>query len=137
MTKYDPKFCQELVECGKKGLTVAQAAMEMGVSRRVLFNWRDTHPEFSEAWEDYVDASQAHWEKIAHSAVFNSKDYNGNLITWQLMKRFPKDYQENKQKVEISGDPDGAPVKMEVSNAVSSAILALKAWKETQEDKED
>lgn len=119
----------KLVECGHKGLTVAQTARELGIARRIMFNWRQNNPEFAEAFEDYKDACQAHWEDMGKQVIMN-KDLNGNMWSWQMLKRFPDDYGQEKQKIELSGDPEGAPIKVEVNNAVEAAIAALRAHKE-------
>lgn len=49
--KYDPKFCQMLVDHGKKGLDFESFAAEIGVSRQTIYDWEKRFEEFEEAKE--------------------------------------------------------------------------------------
>ena len=49
---YDPKYCEEVVALGRIGKSIEQIAANLNVSLRVLYDWRDKHPEFLHALED-------------------------------------------------------------------------------------
>lgn len=48
---YDPKYCNMLIDHGKKGLDFESFAAEIGVSRQTIYDWEKKHVEFEEAKE--------------------------------------------------------------------------------------
>jgi|SRR5271166_2028205 len=50
-SKYDPAFCDQVIELMKEGLSFGAVAGALGVSRRTIYEWADEHPEFSHTKE--------------------------------------------------------------------------------------
>ncbi len=48
-TKYDPRFCEALIEDAQAGLSLTAFAGGIGVARSTINEWMEHHPEFSEA----------------------------------------------------------------------------------------
>lgn len=48
-TKYEPRFCDEVVSIMKTGLSLTAFAGEIGVARSTINEWMGSFPEFSEA----------------------------------------------------------------------------------------
>lgn len=48
-TKYDPKFCQQVIDTMNEGLSLSAFAGDISVSRSTINEWMGVHPEFSEA----------------------------------------------------------------------------------------
>lgn len=48
-TKYDPAYCDEVIECMGRGLSLTAFAGEIEVARSTINVWMAEHPEFSEA----------------------------------------------------------------------------------------
>ena len=108
---YDPKYCEEVIAYGKLGKSVEQIASILNVSLRVLYDWRDKHPEFLHALEDAKTYEQAWWEEQAVAYMVENKEsdrLNATLWSRSMAARFPKKYRES-VKQEITG-ADGAPL---------------------------
>jgi transposase len=48
-SKYEPEFCDQLLECMGQGFSLTAFAGEIGVARSTINEWIAAHPEFSEA----------------------------------------------------------------------------------------
>ena len=110
-SNYDPAFCEEVIDLGRKGKSVEQIASILNVSLRVLYDWRDKHEEFLHALEYAKELELAWWEDQAQSYMLEHKDaskLNTGLWSRSMAARFPKKYRES-VKQEITG-ADGAPL---------------------------
>lgn len=110
-SKYDPSFCERVIELGKLGKSIEQIACELGLSTRVMFKWRDEHEEFMHALSEAKEHEQSWWENIAQSYMIEDKDapkLNASIWSRSMAARFPKKYRES-VKQEITG-ADGAPL---------------------------
>lgn len=108
---YDPKYCEEVITLGRIGKSIEQIAANLNVSLRVLYDWRDKHPEFLHALEDAKTYEQAWWEEQAAAYMIENKEsdrLNATLWSRSMAARFPKKYRES-VKQEITG-ADGAPL---------------------------
>ena len=108
---YDPSFCDEVVELGRKGKSVEQIASILNVSLRTMYSWRDAHEEFLHALDDAKTYEQAWWEEQAAAYMVENKEsdrLNSSLWSRSMAARFPKKYRES-TKTEITG-ADGAPL---------------------------
>jgi len=108
---YDPKYCEEVIALGRIGKSIEQIAANLNVSLRVLYDWRDKHPEFLHALEDSKTYEQAWWEEQAVAYMVENKEsdrLNATLWSRSMAARFPKKYRES-TKTEITG-ADGAPL---------------------------
>lgn len=108
---YDPSFCDEVVELGRKGKSVEQIASILNVSLRTMYSWRDSHEEFLHALDDAKTFEQAWWEEQAAAYMVENKEsdrLNSSLWSRSMAARFPKKYRES-TKTEITG-ADGAPL---------------------------
>ena len=110
-SKYDPAYCEKVVELAKLGKSIEQICFDLHTPVRTLYEWRDRYPEFSQALTDAKDYEQAYWEMLAHTHIVETKDgpkLNANLWSRSMAARFPKKYRES-VKQEITG-ADGAPL---------------------------
>ena len=110
-TTYNPAYCEEVVALGKKGKSIEQICFDLNTPVRTLYEWRDRHPEFSQALEDAKAFEQAWWESQAHAYMVETKDgpkLNASLWSRSMAARFPKKYRES-TKTEITG-AEGAPL---------------------------
>ena len=108
---YNPAYCEEVVALGKKGKSIEQICYDLNTPVRTLYEWRDRHPEFSQALEDAKAFEQAWWESQAHAYMVETKDgpkLNASLWSRSMAARFPKKYRES-TKTEITG-AEGAPL---------------------------
>lgn len=127
-TKYDPSYCEKVIELGKLGMSVVEMASEIGVGRTTLErDWPEAHPEFSQALTHARECSQAWWESIGRVNLImapQSGTFQASVWSRSMAARFPNDWREN-SKVELSGANGGA-IKTE-SKVTISAEDAYKA----------
>lgn len=108
---YDPSYCDKVVALGALGKSVEQISSNLGVSCRVLYDWRDRYPEFLRALEEAKEAEQTWWEDQAQAYMLEHKDgakLNASIWSRSMAARFPKKYRES-VKQEITGE-NGAPL---------------------------
>lgn len=108
---YDPSYCDKVVELGALGKSVEQISSNLGVSCRVLYDWRDRYPEFLRAMDEAKEAEQTWWEEQAQIYMLEHKDgpkLNASIWSRSMAARFPKKYRES-VKQEITGE-NGAPL---------------------------
>ena len=108
---YNPAFCDEVVKLGAMGKSVEQISSVLGISLRVMYDWRDRYPEFLHALTEAKDLEQAWWEDQAQAYMLEHKDapkLNASLWSRSMAARFPKKYRES-VKQEITGE-NGAPL---------------------------
>lgn len=106
-SSYDPSFCDQVIELGKKGMSVVEMAAELGVHRETLEeNWPRDYPEFSEAFRIAKQCSQAWWESMGRVNLIMHKDsgtFNTGVWSRSMAARFPKDWREAKT-VDLAAD---------------------------------
>lgn len=80
-TMYKPEYCEKVIECMGKGLSVHAFAGEVGVSKDAVYAWRDKHSEFAEAIKIGRGKLHAFFEKMGLHAMagkipkFNASTY--------------------------------------------------------------
>lgn len=99
-SKYDPKFCEIVIQMGAEGKSKAQFAAYLQVSRPTLDHWIGTRDDFADAMAFAMTLAQAWWEDVGRMGVFNPM-FNANLWIWTMKNRFPADY---KDKHDIRGN---------------------------------
>lgn len=125
---YDPSYCDKVVELGRLGKSVEQISSNLGVSCRVLYDWRDRYPEFLRALEEAKEAEQTWWEDQAQAYMLEHKDgakLNASIWSRSMAARFPKKYRES-VKQEITGE-NGTPLL----TAIQVSFVAPKEVGET------
>jgi hypothetical protein len=110
-SKYDSKFCDEVIALGKIGKSVEAIGALLGVGTKTLYNWRDENPEFLHALDMAKEFELQWWEDIAQTHMVENKEsdrLNATIWSRSMAARFPKKYREQ-VKQEITG-ADGAPL---------------------------
>ena len=113
-SKYNPAFCDQVIELGKLGKSVEQIACELGLSTRVMYKWRDEHEEFMHAMEKAKEYEQYWWETIAQTHMIEEQGaakLNASIWSRSMAARFPRKYRES-IKQEITGS-DGGPLQIQ------------------------
>ena len=90
-----------VIECGKQGFSESEIAVAVGISRRTLKSWASPNhgshvPEFAEAFERALLASQAWWEAKARKGGIGTEPGMINAQVWKHVTscRFRADYAE-------------------------------------------
>lgn len=76
-SSYELKYCDKIVEAGKKGHSFTQFCASIEVSKRVVIDWRTKYPEFEAAYQDFVMHARAYWEKLGQEYVITVQEENG------------------------------------------------------------
>lgn len=103
--------CGQLIRMGRKGMSKAEMAAQLGVSVKTFDQWLDKYPPFLEAYELAVTFAEAYWSDLHTKALLGQIDVNVNLITKAMQARFSETWGE-KQRVEQTGK-DGGPIQIE------------------------
>jgi hypothetical protein len=82
MHKYDPAYCNKIIELASTGCNVHQLARGIGVSTATLYNWVTDYPEFAEAKEQAQTNYLAWLSDVANDNFLNR---NFNSRTHELM----------------------------------------------------
>ena len=119
-SKFDEKYCEEVLEAGRQGYSLTAFAGMIGVCRDTISEWKEVHPEFSAALKRHAAARTYCLESDLLRAE------NGPKVTsriFALKNAAPSEWRD-RQEHEHSG-PDGAPIAvMDVSDADRAKALA-------------
>lgn len=122
-TKYDPAFCEQIVEMGKAGFSYAEMANAFDVVRETLTEWTKVHPEFSAAVTRAKSASLAWWENEARNGINKGSAFNAALWAKSMSGRFPAE--PYRERTEVSG-PAGGPIQtVDVSGLTPEQLSVL------------
>ena len=78
------------------GASTTQAAHVAGVSRATLYRWRDSDPEFAQAWLESRDKSMEDLEVAAYKRAIQGND---RLLMFLLKSHMPLTYNKRQQPV--------------------------------------
>lgn len=107
-SKYDPVYCQQLVDHMSEGASVGSFAAEIDVARSTINQWAEQHEDFSEALSRGKAKAQAWWEKIGRRIAMG-EDGNATMCIFGMKNMGGDDWQDVTKR-ELTGK-DGAPVQ--------------------------
>ena len=116
-TKYDPSYCDLVIEDAKQGFSLSAFAGGIQVSRDTITGWREQHPEFDEACR----TAKLVRARFLETGIMK-EDIPGpamNARKFALVNCAEEDWRE-KQSVELSG-PNGGPIQSQ------SVVMGVKA----------
>ncbi len=118
-TKYDPSYCDSLIEAMAEGYSVTAWAGDIGVSRSRVNAWAEVHEDFREALNVGKAKRLKFWEKTAIAVAAKGTGGPGaaSVITFGL-KNMGGDEWSDTTKTEVTGK-NGTPL------APAVAIYAL------------
>jgi hypothetical protein len=119
-SKYDPAFCQDVIDMAREGKGWAHYASKFEIDRATLYDWAASHEEFSTALKRAKVLEQEWWEEQARSNL-RSKEFNANLWIKSAQARFRDDYTERKETA-LTG-ADGGAVKIESTSKIDARAL--------------
>lgn len=100
-SKYDPSFCELVVEHCKEGASLTSFAAEVGVCRDTVSEWMAVHEDFSVAASRAKAACAAWWERVSRQNALSGEG-NATLCVFGLKNMGAADWSD-KQQVEHSG----------------------------------
>jgi len=110
-SKYDPKFCETVIEVGEQGDTLAAMAEACDIHRETLNEWMKIHPEFSDAVKRGLQKAQVLWERSGLEMALGLKE-SGNPTTYifNMKNRFKDDWRDKHDFNHESEDRSMTPV---------------------------
>lgn len=128
-TKYDPSFCERVVELGKRGFSLCEIASDLMIVTATLSDWARKNKEFSAAMDLARQLSQAWWEEkgrayLVEGEIEGKGKINASLYSRSMAARFPDDWRENNKTI-IVGDKNQDPVRIDHNHDVTARLLKL------------
>lgn len=123
-TKYDPAYCEQVVELGKLGKSREQICATLHIGVHNMNTWEQAHEEFRRAIEESRLYALAYWEDIADrhmTEVPGGPRLNTGLWARSMSARFPAKYSD-RTKVEVTGK-DGGAIEVDHVHDFSKALL--------------
>lgn len=109
-TKYEQRFCDEVIEHMKDGASLTSFAAEVGVARSTINEWIDNQPEFSEAVKIGKARCAAWWEKLSRIGASGAAPVNPTLIIFGLKNMAAEDWREKQEIDHTTNGKDMMPV---------------------------
>ena len=122
-TKYDPKYCQLLLDHMAKGYSFETFVAVADVCRATLYNWLETYPDFKQAKEKAFARSLHYFETLAFDFLEKPQEHKGfhyGLWRFIMQNRFPAIYGDRKEKEGIVS-PETKPVPVRESEIILSS----------------
>lgn len=101
-TRYHPSHAQTVIDLMSNGYSLGAAAGRLGISRSMVTEWQERHPEFGAVVARARAASLFYWESKFIDAVERRDAGPGNMIMFALRNVGREDWKD-KQEIEISG----------------------------------
>jgi hypothetical protein len=88
-TKYEPRYCEEIIQEMSKGMSKEGFAGKISISKQTLYSWMDKHSEFMDAVKVGEMKSLLFWESIGRSAIFGQiTNFNTTCFMFHVKNRF-------------------------------------------------
>lgn len=102
--EYDSSMARDVVELMKNGMSKAEVAREINISKGMWRKFMETVPEFAAAVEEGTWQSLGWWERQGRANLNEGKGFNHILWMMNVKNRFPDEWREKQEKqvVEIS-----------------------------------
>ena len=129
-SKYDPKYCDEIVEFMSQGYSIEAFAGLIGVTKSTLYLWIKEHPEFSDAKTLGEAKSQLYFERIGNEHLVNVKDgpqLNTSFWIFNMKNRFKwRDNMDIKSDVTFTDKDAAKMTKEQLIEEAQKLITELK-----------
>tara|TARA_R110000868_G_scaffold411691_2_gene707566 strand:- start:5810 stop:6286 length:477 start_codon:yes stop_codon:yes gene_type:complete len=125
-SKYDPSFCDKIIELAYEGAGILEMMVACGISSKTTwYDYRDSHPEFKEASKAAKIISASVDEHAFSKIAREGKKGDAKALQWSLHNKAPEFYQmPNSKGPEIT--INGGNVILSTSE-IDNQIEAVKA----------
>lgn len=112
-SKYDPAYCEQVIEAGAEGYSLTAFAGKIGVCRDTISEWMNTHPEFSAAVKAHKAVRTAWWEdRLRSIAQIGGAGGAATATIFGLKNVAPEEFAD--RVVNEHTGKDGGPVQVTV-----------------------
>jgi hypothetical protein len=105
-TKYQPEYCEEVLEAARGGYSLTAFAGMLEVDRGTLNEWMSVHPEFSKACKTH---GAVRTQALEHGLLNTDIGARITARIFALKNAAPEEWQDRRQH-EHSG-PNGRPIE--------------------------
>lgn len=112
-TDYSAAYCEQVIEWGRLGKSIAWMAAELDVARSTVYKWAEEHQAFSDALTRAKEHAQRWWEDQGQTHLVmppGTGTFNASVWSRSMAARFPEDWRE-KTETALTGE-GGGPVKI-------------------------
>jgi hypothetical protein len=96
--QYKPEMAKVALEELSQGKSIAAVCVALGIGRTSFYKYAENFPDFYDAVERGLAASQVYWEKIGESGIKGEfKNFGGAPWQFIMKNRFKDDYAEDKK----------------------------------------
>lgn len=129
-SKFNPKFCDMLVQHMSEGYSYTSFAGVVGVTRMTLNNWRNNHPDFREAFNIGMEKGRYFWEKLGMDLVTGLS--KGSARAWEInmFNRFREDWKLKTHDTNNDGKPIEIKLKYDIPSPLEKNISKEEAKEE-------
>src|SRR3954462_2984672 len=104
-TKYDERYCDDIVAFCRHGYSITAFAGHIGVARSTIQEWAGAHEEFSAAVKAAKAAAALWWEERGRTVAERGGGHGAaTMVIFNLKNMAPDDYADRRQH-EVSGGP--------------------------------
>lgn len=115
-SKYNPSFCERVIELGREGKSPEQISADIDVDRATMARWAEAHPEFRTAITRAKELEHSWWEDVGCRALFADK-FQQQVWAKSMQARFREKYTE--QQVTTLQGPNGGPINTKIEFSIS------------------
>lgn len=115
-TKYEPQYCEQVIEHMKQGASLTSFAASISVARSTINVWMADFPEFSESVKIAKAHCAAWWEKLGRENA-QSGDGNATLVIFGLKNMGREDWRDKQEIDHTSSDNSMSPTRIEIVSA--------------------
>lgn len=117
--KWNPEYCEKLIEHMEKGFSFESFAAVIELKPRILYTWRDKHPEFKDAFDMGLSKGRYYWEVMGiNGAAGELKNFSASVWIFTMKCRF--------------GYRDGTETGLQSDNKEDSVKIYKTQWRESQ-----
>jgi Helix-turn-helix domain of resolvase len=93
--QYTKDLCEKVIPLLKKGASIEEIGLELGIGYSTIYEYMERHPEFAEAIKKGREFSKGWWMKEGRTNL-KDKDFSSTLWYMNMKNRFGwTDRQEN------------------------------------------
>lgn len=126
-TKYDPAYCEAVIEDGRIGFSLTAFAGGIGVDRSTISEWRKVHPEFDAACKSAMAVRSRFLEGGMMERDIPAPAMNARKFA--LVNCAPDDWRSEQTIKHVGGDPAAGdkPIQaqVDVTGLGQAALAAL------------
>ena len=104
-SKFNPRYCHDIVAFCRHGYSITAFAGRIGVARSTIQEWAGAHEEFSAAVKAAKAAAALWWEERGRTVAERGGGHGAaTMVIFNLKNMAPDDYADKRQH-EMSGGP--------------------------------